>query len=238
MRYRVKDYRVQAGESQVWLYFQAPDGVTLTSDPDNEIEPFIQQAIRLVVDESEDIVFCSSMQKRKYLQRAKVNVNTREVRLAFDIPSGKTVGNDQFTIEMDWGDEPSGLSGGDAAEQVKDFFHIVKDGDTVKVITEDGGEEVVVPVELATEQEVKDINDDVMGALYGYGKVTVTIHSLMRTGAETTQDLASVIYVDPEKTWAENGYPTLYDDEGNAIDTTTNPAAGDEVFNYQIQSES
>ena len=129
-------------------------------------------------------------------------------------------------------------SSGDAAEQVKDFFHIVKDGDTVKVITEDGGEEVVVPVELATEQEVKDINDDVMGALYGYGKVAVTIHSLMRTGAETTQDLASVIYVDPEKTWAENGYPTLYDDEGTAIDTTTNPAAGDEVFNYQIQSES
>ena len=133
-----------------------------------------------------------------------------------------------------------GEGGGDSesAEQVKDFFHIVKDGDTVKVITEDGGEEVVVPVELATEQEVKDINDDVMGALYGYGKVTVTIHSLMRTGAETTQDLASVIYVDPEKTWAENGYPTLYDDEGEPIDTTSNPAAGDEVFNYQIQSES
>lgn len=126
----------------------------------------------------------------------------------------------------------------DAATDIKDFFHIVKEGDTVKVITEDGGEEVVVPVELATEQEVKDINDDVMGALYGYGKVTVTMHSLMRTGAETTQDLASVIYVDPEKTWAENGFPTLYDDEGTAIDTTTNPAAGDEVFNYQIQSES
>ncbi len=144
-------------------------------------------------------------------------------------------------------------SSGDAAELVKDFFHIVKDGDTVKVITEDGGEEVVVPVELATEQEVKDINDDVIGALYGYGKVAVTIHSLMRIGTAQnsenaqdsesaqnyiTQDLASVIYVDPSKTWAENGYPTLYDDEGEPIDTTTNPAAGDEVFNYQIQSES
>ena len=145
------------------------------------------------------------------------------------------VAGDKLFIKL-YTDEEGGS--GDAAEQVKDFFHIVKDGDTVKVITEDGGEEVVVPVELATEQEVKDINDDVMGALYGYGKVAVTIHSLMRTGAETTQDLASVIYVDPEKTWAENGYPTLYDDEGNAIDTTTNPAAGDEVFNYQIQSES
>lgn len=98
--------------------------------------------------------------------------------------------------------------------------------------------EALPEIEVATEQEVKDINDDVMGALYGYGKVAVTIHSLMRTGAETTQDLASVIYVDPEKTWAENDYPTLYDDEGEPIDTTTNPAAGDEVFNYQIQSES
>ena len=113
MRYRVRDYRVEASESIVWLYFQAPDGVTLTSDPDNEIEGYIQQAIRLVADESEDIVFCSSMQKRKYIQWAKSNVSTREVRLAFEIPSGKMVGdNDQFTIEMDWGDVPSGLGGG------------------------------------------------------------------------------------------------------------------------------
>lgn len=121
MRYRVKDYRVQAGESIVWLYFTAPEGVTLTSDPDNEIEGYIQQAIRLVADESAGIVFCSSMQKRKYIQLAKANVNTREVRLAFDIPSGKTVGeSDQFTIEMDWGDEPSGLSGGGEIEIMTD----------------------------------------------------------------------------------------------------------------------
>ena len=124
--------------------------------------------------------------------------------------------------------------------------------------------EALPEIEVATEQEVKDINDDVWGALYGYGMVAVTIHSLMRIGTAhnsenaqdseneqnsqssqnsenaqstgyVTQDLASVIYVDPEKTWAENGFPTLYDDEGTAIDTTTNPAAGDEVFNYQIQ---
>ena len=114
--------------------------------------------------------------------------------------------------------------------------HIAPEDPNSKALAEFFGLPEALPeIEVATEQEVKDINDDVMGALYGYGKVTVTIHSLMRTGAETTQDLASVIYVDPEKTWAENGYPTLYDDEGTAIDTTTNPAAGDEVFNYQIQ---
>ena len=117
--------------------------------------------------------------------------------------------------------------------------HISPEDPYSKAVAEFFGLPEALPeIEVATEQEVKDINDDVMGALYGYGKVTVTIHSLMRTGAETTQDLASVIYVDPEKTWAENGFPTLYDDEGTAIDTTTNPAAGDEVFNYQIQSES
>lgn len=121
MRYRVKDYRVEASESIVWLYFTAPEGVTLTSDPDSEIEGYIQQAVRMVVDESADIVFCSSMQKHKYIQRAKADVSTREVKLAFDIPSGKTVvESDQFTIEMDWGDEPSGLSGGGEIEIMTD----------------------------------------------------------------------------------------------------------------------
>ena len=152
MRYRVKDYRVEAGESIVWLYFQAPDGVTLTSDPDNEIEDYILQAIRLVVDESADIVFCSSMQKRKYIQWAKADVSTREVRLAFDIPSGKTVGeNDLFTIEMDWGDEPAGLSGGDDAQKLAQFF---------------GLPQALPQFTYATDQEVIDIVDDVYNAYF------------------------------------------------------------------------
>lgn len=142
MRYRVKDYRVQAGESIVWLYFQAPNGVTLTSDPDSEIDGYIQQAIRLVADESEGIVFCSSMQKRKYIQWAKANVNTREVLLAFDIPSGKTVGeSDQFTIEMDWGDEPSGLIGCGEIEIMTDDEYEPALEDLDKMLDEVGTED-------------------------------------------------------------------------------------------------
>ena len=261
MRYRIKDYSVVMPGGYIQISIPEPKGIfdgvpSATMDDANKRK--VMEAVRLIADETKGgYVLMSTGQKSTLTFAAK---SSGRIHLAFTfasliaaadgdeddlaaiaalqaLPEGTAI-TDQFTIEMDWGDEPSGLSGGDAAEQVKDFFHIVKDGDTVKVITEDGGEEVVVPVELATEQEVKDINDDVMGALYGYGKVAVTIHSLMRTGAETTQDLASVIYVDPEKTWAENGYPTLYDDEGEPIDTTTNPAAGDEVFNYQIQSES
>ena len=142
MRYRVKDYRVEASESRVWLYFQAPNGVTLTSDPDSEIEGYIQQAIRLVADESEDIVFCSSMQKRKYIQWAKANVSIREVRLAFEIPYGKTVGaTDQFTIEMDWGDEPTGLSGGGEIEIMTDDEYEPALEDLDKMLDEVGTED-------------------------------------------------------------------------------------------------
>ena len=33
---------------------------------------------------------------------------------------------DQFTIEMDWGDEPTGLSGGDDAHNLASFFNITE----------------------------------------------------------------------------------------------------------------
>lgn len=125
MRYRVKDYTVSPSGSSVWLYFTAPQGVELSSDPDNEIEPFIAQAIRLVVDESAGVVYCSSMQKRAYLERAKCNLTTRQIRLCFGVPSGKFVSEtNAFTIEMDWGDEPSGLSGSDDAHNLAAFFNI------------------------------------------------------------------------------------------------------------------
>jgi len=178
MRYRVKDYTVQPVAGGVWLYFTAPQGVQLSSDPDSEIETFIQEAIRLVIDESEGIVLCSSMQKRVYLERAKCTPSTREVRLLFAVPEGKTVSSvSVFTIEMDWGDEPSGLTGGDAAEQVKDFFGIVKDGDTVKVVTEDGGEEVVEPVGLMDEDDVYDYLEDIavlMGGITAQQAASIT----------------------------------------------------------------
>ena len=223
MRYRVNNYGLNVNNvnHRLMIYFDAPEGY-IDEDSGKTLAEQMKEAVRLVVDETAKIVFTSSMQKDKILT---IDTTTGQTgfgyRMIFDIPTGKTVTvNDLFTLEFDFGDAPGASP---SADQLAQFF---------------GLPEALPEIEVATEQEVKDINDDVMGALYGYGKVAVTIHSLMRTGAETTQDLASVIYVDPSKTWAENGYPTLYDDEGEPIVTTTNPAAGDEVFNYQIQSES
>lgn len=55
----------------------------------------------------------------------------------------------------------------ESAEQVKDFFGIVKDGDTVKVVTEDGGEEIVEPVGLMDEDDVYDYLEDIAVLLGG-----------------------------------------------------------------------
>lgn len=65
----------------------------------------------------------------------------------------------------------------DAAEQVKDFFGIVKDGDTVKVVTEDGGEEVVEPVGLMDEDDVYDYLEDIavlMGGITAQQAAAIT----------------------------------------------------------------
>ena len=130
MRYRVKDYTVQPVAGGVWLYFTAPQGVQLSSDPDNEIEPFIQEAIRLVIDESDGIVLCSSMQKRVYLERAKCTPSTHEVRLLFALPEGETASStDMFTIEMDWGDEPDMTEETISVDIVCDGYHTEPDPD-------------------------------------------------------------------------------------------------------------
>ena len=147
MRYRVKDYTVQPVAGGVWLYFTAPQGVELSSDPDSEIETFIQEAIRLVIDESEGIVLCSSMQKRVYLERAKCTPSTREVRLLFALPEGETVSSvSVFTIEMDWGDTPGASP---SADQLAEFFGVT----------------LLQGYEFMQDTEVTDELEDIMQAL-------------------------------------------------------------------------
>lgn len=110
MRYRVNEYTVEIENDYVWLTFQVPAGVPIENS-DNEIEIFIKEAIRLIVDESASIIFCSSMQKDLYLEQASFNDSTHQIELAFSIPEDKTVTNtDEFTIEMDWGEAISDIA--------------------------------------------------------------------------------------------------------------------------------
>lgn len=107
MRYRIKDYTVEVAGNDLILTIPVPSGIDISVSAET-VQKLIKEAIRLVVDETAGIVFCSSMQKDKYYSHAEQMPSTQNTRLIFAIPSGKTVANtDQFTIEMDWGAEPS-----------------------------------------------------------------------------------------------------------------------------------
>lgn len=103
MRYRVKDYSIEVSGNLVYVQITIPAGVTPTQGATTKP---LREAIRLIVDETAGIVFCSSMQKAN-IKAVGPGEADREWYIAFQIPSGKTVtATDQFTIEVDWGDEP------------------------------------------------------------------------------------------------------------------------------------
>ena len=138
MRYRVKDYaiRVTAGNSSVRVYFKSPLS-TFSADA-------IKEAIRLVVDEEVKEIFCSSMWKDKIgnIAQDSSTVSGFDTYIAFGYPSGKTISNsDKFTIEMDWGDEPSGLSGGGEIEIMTDEEYEPALEDLDKMLDEVGTED-------------------------------------------------------------------------------------------------
>jgi hypothetical protein len=112
MRYRIKDYTVEVAGNDLILTIPVPSGIDISASAET-VQKLIKEAIRLVVDETAGIVLCSSMQKDKYYSHAEQMPSAQNTRLIFTIPPDKTVATtDQFTIEMDWGDEPSELSGG------------------------------------------------------------------------------------------------------------------------------
>ena len=114
-RNRVKDYHIYATDSQVIVRLvSVPENVVLEKiENSNELTPAstrrVAESIRLIVDETIGEVFCSSMQKSK-IRKVYGSVSSMGVTSAcaieFAQPVGKTVNaTDQFTIEMDWGDE-------------------------------------------------------------------------------------------------------------------------------------
>lgn len=101
MRGRVRDYIVKVVGNKVKVYCLRPQDMPPQVA---EWEKQITEAIRLVVDETAKIVFCSSMQKDK-VSVEQSDVTGYTFSLVFDIPEGKEVREgDQFTIELDWGE--------------------------------------------------------------------------------------------------------------------------------------
>ena len=114
MRYRIKKYSASVSNNVVTLSFDVPNGMVISINPDDGSldtadERLIKESVRLIIDETNKVVLCSSMQKNRIINiyaqgnQGESTADTIYIRIA--IPEDKTVSaSDQFTIEMDWGD--------------------------------------------------------------------------------------------------------------------------------------
>ena len=107
MRYRVKDYSIHAIAGTTFAVQIPTVPVTLPEDA-TAAEAVVRQAIRLVVDETAKVVYCSSMQKDSRLSHIAFGITGGGVGLVFIGVEGKISGieSHEFTIEFDWGDTP------------------------------------------------------------------------------------------------------------------------------------
>ena len=104
MRYRVKDYKVTVASGTVYVHINVPDG-----DEWLVINP-VKEALRLIIDETAKIVFCSSMKKDQILSVTSSEYDGYKWKFGFSIPAGKSVATtDKFTIEFDWGESPEDM---------------------------------------------------------------------------------------------------------------------------------
>lgn len=121
MRSRISEYHINTSrEGYVIVWFGVPSEKFYMhesfegriSDGDYKI---LEDAIRLIADETAGITFCATMLKQNitdcYATGDEDEEFAVEVGLEFAIPSGKTVSStDRFTIEVDWGKSIEELS--------------------------------------------------------------------------------------------------------------------------------
>lgn len=198
MRYRVKDYTVDIYQGNARVALNVPNTLieAYPSITDAEIRK-ITEAIRLIVDETAGVVFCSSMQKNNIVSISAQNdqVSQTEILITFAIPDGKTVSaSDQFTIEMDWGDtikdniptdyaKPSHITAG--VNEIKNFLGVAgSDGE---------GE-----FQALSMQEIFNMCDDIDTAILGEnhpGLVTAEDHAAIIAAINIDGDIEWNDYV-------------------------------------------
>lgn len=101
MRTRLSNYKItiDSVNNKVSVHIETPP----VSVGENYVRE-ITESIRLIIDETSGIIFCSSKKKSDTLSISTSSETGYAYKITFDIPNGKTVSiNDYFTIEFDWG---------------------------------------------------------------------------------------------------------------------------------------
>lgn len=149
MRYRIESYIIAKTSSVLQIGILVPAEVfsKLTTDEetgylDAASQKYVTESVRLIADETQGgYVVMSTGQKGVVDYMYPVQNTNNAIALYIPIASLITAADgdaddlaainamantDQFTIEMDWGDEPTGLSGGDDAHNLASFFNITE----------------------------------------------------------------------------------------------------------------
>lgn len=204
MRYRIKKYSASVSNNVVTLSLGVPDGMAISINPeDGSLDPaderFIKESVRLIIDETNKVVLCSSMQKDRiiniYAQGIQGESTVDTIYIYIAIPDGKTVSaSDQFTIEMDWGDtikdniptdyaKPSHITEG--VNEIKNFLGVAGSG----------GEGEFQALSM---QEIFDMCDDIDTAILGEnhpGLVTAEDHAAIIAAINIDGDIEWNDYV-------------------------------------------
>lgn len=79
-----------------------------------------------------------------------------------------------------------------------------------------------------TEAEVLEIADEEWDAMYGFVAVPNTVHTVDAGGSE----IDFTTYMNPNKTYADYGWPALWDAQGETIALTDHPTAGRVIYTF------
>ena len=79
-----------------------------------------------------------------------------------------------------------------------------------------------------TEAEVLEIADEEWQAMYGFVAVPNTVHTVDAGGSERV----FTTYMNPNKTYADYGWPALWDAQGVTIALTDHPTAGRVIYTF------
>lgn len=163
MRYRIETYEVQVSSDRILLFFNIPasiyskikevivTGSVLTADALR----YVTESVRLIADDTQGGYAMMSTGQKQVIQSASLWGSSA---LALYIPKSALIAaadgdaddiaainamqdTDQFTIEMDWGDEPAGLSGGGEIEIMTDDEYDPALEDLDKMLDEVGTED-------------------------------------------------------------------------------------------------
>lgn len=149
MRYRVKEYVINLlrVDNIIQVGIAVPPAIfeSLTIDVnndhlDNASKKFVTESVRLITDETRGGYVLMSTGQKGVIESI-YKIGTQGLVLNISIPAliaaadgdeddlaaiAAMANSDQFTIEFDWGDVPSGLSGGTYDQMLAQFFGLTE----------------------------------------------------------------------------------------------------------------